>query len=146
MKINFDENDLHLSENFIKKDKTFSYYEENIRQKLKNKISDTQEAILFFNKYKYVYKEKAKKNYSSKSLQYSYIYRDLIDSFPLVNKNKLKFHLIKNGIFPINILNFLIYLIASTTYLMLANFSNVDNFIIIVTLISIMLIYSLIGD
>lgn len=45
MKINFDENDLHLSENFIKKDKTFSYYEENIRQKLKNKISDTQEAI-----------------------------------------------------------------------------------------------------
>lgn len=146
MKIKFDENDVELSLTFKNKDKTFSYHKENIRQRLENKISDTQEAFLFFNKYKYVYKEITKKNCSSKYLQYFYIYKDLIDSFPLVNKNKLKFHLIKNGIFPINVKSFLIYLVANTTYLMLANFSNVDNFLIVVTLISMMLIYSLIGD
>lgn len=141
MKIEIEESDLELSDSFKKKDATFIHYEEKIKSKIKKQISNTQEAILFFDKYKYVYKEKAKADSKSPNKQFKYILKDLLDSFTSADKFKVTKHLIRNGIIPFNLKQALIYLLIINGYLILAILAEVSGLLISIALLSMSLIY-----
>lgn len=99
--VEFKKEDLDLSESFKKKTEEFESFNQSLNNRIRKKTSDTAEAILFFNSYKEIYKERTK----SLSIRdrYYFIKNDLIDSFPNLHKNKLTILLIRNGILPFRI-------------------------------------------
>lgn len=112
--IEFDENDIEVSNAFKERRKQLENYALIHSKQYKKELSQTQEAILLFKDQHISYKKLCKDVLQFPLLHsYSFILFDLKQTFPDMKPNKLRWVLISYKVFPFN----LIYLGLSTLFI-----------------------------